>query len=522
METNLRADTPLQEEPMSLVGFDNQKYLDQQTEAILDRMDRAAGRLYLEFGGKLTFDMHAARVLPGYDPNVKMRLLQALKDKVEVIFCVYAGDLEQGRIRGDFGITYDRATLKALDDLREWGITRVSVAITRFQEGAATERLMRRLTAKGIPVYPQREIQGYPNNVDLIVSEEGYGRNPYIETSAPLVVVTAPGPGSGKLATCLSQLYHDCRRGRSSGYAKFETFPIWDLPVDHPVNIAYEAATVDLDDLVLIDPFHLQAYGKTSTNYNRDIDAFPILKAILDRITAHGIKTFQYQSPTDMGVNRAGAGIIDDEVVREASRQEVIRRYFRHLWEARRGLASRHVLERAEKLMVRLSLTPTDRSVVQPARDAAAEAERTQKGSDGFYCGAALELPDGAIVTGKNSPLLHSASAAILNGIKRLAGLPDGLNLLPENMVRSLTEFKRTCLASSSASLNVQELLVALGISADANPAAQAGVEQITRLRGLQMHLTHQPGPGDNLGLRKLGIVMTTDAEPTSQEYFLR
>lgn len=507
---------------MSVVGFDNRRYLEQQTEAILERVDQAAGKLYLEFGGKLSFDMHAARVLPGYDPNVKMRLLQGLKDKVEVIFCVYAGDLEQGRIRGDFGITYDRATLKALDDLREWGITHVSVVITRFQEGPATERLMRQLAAKGIPVYQQRAIPGYPNSVDLIVSEEGYGRNPYIETSAPLVVVTAPGPGSGKLATCLSQLYHDHRRGQRAGYAKFETFPIWDLPVDHPVNIAYEAATVDLNDVVLIDPFHLQAYGETAVNYNRDIDAFPILKAILDRINADGMCSLVYRSPTDMGVNRAAAGIVDDEIVREASRQEVIRRYFRHLWEVRRGLAPRHVLERAEKLMVRLGLTPTDRRVVQPARDAAAEAERRRKGNDGFFCGAALELPDGTVVTGKNSPLLHSASAAILNGIKHLAGLPDHLQLLPESVVGSLTEFKRTCLVSNSASLNVQELLVALGISAATNPAARAGVEQIVHLRGMQMHLTHEPGPGDDMGLRKLGVALTTDAEPTSQEFFLR
>ena len=507
---------------MPPAAFDNQKYLHQQTEAILERVDRAAGKLYLEFGGKLTFDMHAARVLPGYDPNVKMRLLQGLRDKVEVIFCVYAGDLEQGRIRGDFGVTHDVATLKALDDLREWGVTNASVAITRFQDGPATERLMRRLSAKGIPVYPQRTIPGYPSSVDLIVSEEGYGRNPYIETTAPLVVVTGPGPGSGKLATCLSQLYHDSRRHLPSGYAKFETFPVWDLPVDHPVNVAYEAATVDLDDLVLIDPFHQQAYGRTVVNYNRDIDAFPILRAVLDRIVAEGVSTAVYRSPTDMGVNRVSAGIIDDRAVRQASKQEVIRRYFRHLWEVRRGFAPRHVLERAERLMVRLALTQTDRRVVQPARDAGAEAERTHRGNDGFYCGAALELPDGSIVTGRNSPLLHSASAAILNGVKRLAGLPDRLHLLPETVVESLTEFKRTYMASNCASLNVQELLVALGISAANNPAAKAGAEQIVHLRGMQMHLTHAPGPGDETGLRKLGVAVTTDAEPTSQGYFLR
>ncbi len=507
---------------MSDIGFDNEKYLSEQTKAILERVERAAGKLYLEFGGKLTFDFHAARVLPGYDPNVKMRLLQGLKDQIEVIFCVYSGDLEQGRIRGDFGITYDMATLKAIDDLRDWGIIVSAVVVTRFHSGPASERLMQQLGAKGIAAYTQPEIPDYPNDVDRIVSEDGYGRNPYIETSGPLVVIAGTGPGSGKMSTCLSQLYHDHQRGICSGYAKFETFPIWNLPVDHPVNVAYEAATADLGDIVMIDPFHLQAYGEMAVNYNRDVDNFPILKSIIDRIAGDSGRTLVYQSPTDMGVNRAGAGIVDDDVVREAAAQEVIRRYFRHYSEFHRSLCSREVLERAEKLMLRLGLSPTDRPVVEPARQAAAEAEKQKKGKDGFYCGAALQLPDGTIVTGKNSSLFHSASAAIINGIKYLAGIPDSMHLLPENVIQSLTDLKANYLGSNSPSLNVQEVLVALGISAAGNPAAKSGVEMIPQLRGAQMHLTHEPGAGDENGLRKLGVPVTTDAKPTSRGYFLR
>jgi len=503
-------------------GFDNEKYLEEQTAAILERVDRSAGTLYLEFGGKLTYDLHAARVLPGYDANVKMRLLQGLRDKIEVIFCVYSADLERGRIRGDFGITYDLATLKSIDDLRDWGIKVSSVVVTRFREGSASARLMQQLERKSIAVYTQPEIPDYPNAVGLIVSDNGYGRNPYIETHAPIVVVTGTGPGSGKLSTCLSQLYHDHRRGTASGYAKFETFPIWDLAVDHPVNLAYEAATADLGDIVMIDPFHLQAYGVTAANYNRDVESFPILKVILDRIAGDGRGALVYQSPTDMGVNRAGAGIMDDRAVREAATQEVIRRYFRHLWEWRRSVCPRQTVERTENLMARLRVVPTDRPVVEPAREAAAEAQRRQRGKEGFYCGAALQLLDGTIITGKNSDLFHSASAAIINGIKHLAGIPATIHLLPENVIQSLTDLKANYLASSSPSLNVQEVLVALGISAAGNPAAKAGVDMLPRLRGAEMHLTHEPGAGDETGLRKLGISVTTDAEATSRDYFLR
>jgi len=503
-------------------GFDNEKYLAEQTAAILERVEQCRGKLYLEFGGKLTFDFHAARVLPGYDPNVKMRLLQGLRDQIEVVFCVYAEDLERGRIRGDFGMTYDLATLRSIDDLRDWGIATSALVITRYREGPVADRIGQQMQQKGITVYRHLDIPGYPGEVEFVVSDQGYGQNPYIETKAPIVVVTGTGPGSGKMSTCLCQLYHDHRLGIASGYAKFETFPIWDLPVEHPVNVAYEAATADLGDIVMLDPFHLEAHGQTAVNYNRDIENFPILKAIIDRIGSENGHALPYQSPTDMGVNRAGAGIVDDAVVREASRQEVIRRYFRHSRECVQGLCAPSVVRRTELLMASLGVTASDRPVVAPARAAAEDAEQRRKGNDGFYCGAALQLHDGTILTGSNSPLFHSASAAIIKGIKHLAGLPAHIHLLPADVISDLTELKANYLGSTSPSLNVQEVLIALGITAAGNPAARAGIDMLPHLRGTQMHLTHEPGTGDETGLRKLGIAMTTDARPTAMGYFLR
>lgn len=507
---------------MTAAAFDNERYLIEQTAAIRDRVDQCGGKLYLEFGGKLTFDFHASRVLPGYDPNVKMRLLQELSDEIEVVFCVYCEDLERGRIRGDFGITYDLATLRAMDDLRDWGISTSALVLTRYRDGAAAERLSRQVEMKGITVYRHQEIPGYPGDVALAVSEEGYGRNPYIETEAPIVVVTGTGPGSGKMSTCLSQLYHDHHRGVEAGYAKFETFPIWNLSQEHPVNVAYEAATADLGDMVMLDPFHLEAHGEKAVNYNRDIENFPVLKAIIDRIAEDTGQRIPYQSPTDMGVNRAAAGIVNDDLVRQAATQEIIRRYFRHNREKSQGLCDTKVVARTEHLMARLGVGPTDRPVVLPAREAAEDAERRRKGKDGFYCGAALQLHDGTIVTGSNSALLHSGSAAIIKAIKHLAGLPDHLHLLPADVIGDLTELKTQYLTSNSPSLNVQEVLIALGITAAANPAARAGIEMLPALRGTQMHMTHEPGRGDESGLRKLGIAVTTDARPTDNGYFLR
>ena len=507
---------------MPEIGFDNDRYLAEQTEAILERVDQFEGKLYLEFGGKLTSDFHAARVLPGYDPNVKMRLLHGLRDQIEVVFCVYAGALERGRIRGDFGMTYDLATLQAIDGLREWGIATSALVLTRHGEGPVSERLTRQMQSKNIPVYLHADIPGYPSDVEFVVSEQGYGQNPYVETSAPLVVVTGTGPGSGKMSTSLCQLYHETRKGIRSGYAKFETFPIWNLPADHPVNLAYEAATADLGDIVMVDPFHLEAYGEVVVNYNRDVENFPILKAILDRIAESTGRTVPYQSPTDMGVNRAFAGIVDDAVVRDASTQEVIRRYFRHNREVIQGLCSPHAVRRTELLMARLGVGPTDRPVVDPAREAAVDAEERQKGNDGFYCGAALQLHDNEIVAGSNSTLFHAASAALIKGIKYLAGIPAHIHLLPADVIEDLTELKAKYLGSTSPSLNVQEVLIALGITAASNPVVQAGIEMLPQLRGTQMHLTHDPRTGDETGLRKLGSAMTTDGRPTATDYFLR
>lgn len=504
-------------------GFDNEKYLAEQSKAILERVKKFDHKLYLEFGGKLCFDYHAARVLPGYDPRVKMKLLKMLGDKIEIIFCVYAKDLEMGRLRGDFGMTYDTATLFMIDDLKDWGLNVSSVVLTRFGNEPQANRFKNRLGKKDITTYVHQEIPGYPTDVDRIVSEEGLGRNQYIKTKKPIVIVTAPGPGSGKLATCLSQMYHDHKKGTNSGFAKFETFPIWNLPLKHPVNVAYESATCDLRDFNLVDPYHLETYKKEAINYNRDVEAFPILKRILERIVGRGQKAMvMYNSPTDMGVNRAGFGIIDDGVVQEAAKQEIIRRYFRYHWEFIMGLEKKDTAQRAKSLMEELGLKEEDRPCVVPARKAALQAEKKGKGHKGVFCGAAIELNNAKIVTGKNSPLLHAASAAILNAIKTLAKIPDKIDLLPRAVINNISALKKDILGMKSESLDVEEILVALSISATANPAAEAGMKELGRLNRCQMHLTHLPSNGDEGGLRKVGINMTTDANPTTPGYFLR
>ncbi len=448
-------------------GFDNERYLSEQTQAILDRVSKFKGKLYLEFGGKLSYDWHAARVLPGYDPNVKIKLLQRLAGKVEIIFCVSAKDLAKGRMRGDYNITYDLSTLRALDDLRDYNLPVAAVTINRFSGESAALQLKNKVERRDIRVYTQGDIEDYPNNVDLIVSEQGYGKNPYIETSKPIVIITGAGPGSGKMATGLSQMYHDHKAGRESGFAKFETFPIWCLPVNHPINIAYEAATADLADFNLVDPFHLAAYNKTAVNYNRDVENFPILKSIIEGIVCSGCKTEAYQSPTDMGVNRAAKGIVDDNIVREAARQEIIRRWFRYRWEYRKGVESKETVDRSRALMQKVNAKPEDRKPVVPARKAAVDAEKTGKGNKGVFCGTAIELDSGEIMTGKNSSLMHSGSAAVLNAIKHLAGIPDNIPLLPPAVILNLTHLKRDILGMSTESLDVSEILVALSISAN-------------------------------------------------------
>ena len=501
----------------SPAAFDNERYLKEQTAAILERVQRFDNKLYLEFGGKLLFDYHAARVLPGFDPNVKMRLLQQLQDKADILLCIYAGDIERKKLRADFGITYDVDALKLIDDLRSWGLEVLALVITRFQNQPAAVMFKNKLERLGIRVYTHGVTKGYPTDADLIVSENGYGANPCIPTEKPLVVVTGPGPGSGKLATCLSQLYHDHKAGIRSGYAKFETFPIWNLPLKHPVNVAYEAATADLRDYNLIDPFHLEACGVRAVNYNRDVEIFPVLRMILTRIT--GTQSV-YMSPTEMGVNRAGFAITDDEAVREAARQEVVRRYFRSGCEYAMGLTDKGTVQRVELLMKELGVDPLARRVVQPARDAAEEARRQGKGHDGIFCGAAIELKDGSLVTGKNSPLMHAAPSLILNAVKRLAGIPDTIHLLSPNVIQSVTALKSKILDSRTASLDLEEALIALSISAATNPAAQLALEKLKELRGCEVHLTHIPTPGDEAGLRKLGVNLTSEPTFASKNLF--
>ncbi len=502
------------------LGFDNEKYLKEQTAAILERAAQFDNKLYLEFGGKLMYDFHAARVLPGFDPNVKLQLLQRIKDKSEILVAIFAGDIERRKIRADFGITYDVDTMRLIDDLREWGLNVNSVVITRFDEQPLAKQFIHTLERRDITVYTHKSIKGYPGDIDLIVSDEGYGSNPYIKTKKPVVVVTAPGPGSGKLATCLSQVYHEHKRGVKAGYAKFETFPIWNLPLKHPVNMAYESATADLGDFNQVDPFHLEAYQVTAINYNRDVDAFPLLRRIMMRIMGNG--NLIYKSPTDMGVNRAGFAIIDDNVVRQAANQEMIRRFLRYKCEYVMGVGDDKTVHRAELLMKELGLKPEDRKVVKFARQAALESQNQKgKGHEGIYCGSAIELKDGQIITGKNSPLMHASSALILNAIKKLAEVPDNIHLLSPKIIESIGSLKKNIFCSKNLSLNLEETLIALSISADFNPTAQVAMEKLKELQGCEIHITHMPTPGDEAGLRRLGVNVTSDPQFSTHSLFV-
>jgi len=492
------------------LAFDNEKYLAEQSAEIIHRIGQFGDKLFLEFGGKLLYDYHAARVLPGYDPNVKMRLLQKLKDQVDVILCIYAGDIEHKKMRADFGISYDADALKLIDDLREWGIDVCAVVITRFEEQPAAIQFKNKLERRGISVYTHKFTKGYPTHVELIVSEEGYGANTYIATTRPIVVITGPGPGSGKLATALSQLYHERKRGVKAGYAKFETFPIWNLPLKHPVNVAYESATADLRDFNMIDSHHLDAYNEKTVNYNRDVEAFPLLRRIIEKITG---EPCPYKSPTDMGVNRAGFGIVDDGAVRRASVQEIVRRYFRYSCEYAMGLTDKGTVERAEMIMTEIGATAEDRPVVLPARKAAEEARIRGGGNEGIFCGAALELPDGTVITGKNSPTMHAAARLVINAAKHLAGIPSDLELLPKGIIDSLNHLKRDVLNGKRLSLDLEETLIALSISGATNRSARAAVEKLKEIRGCDVHITHIPTPGDEAGLRKLGLYLTSDPD---------
>ncbi len=504
---------------MKKTGFDNEKYLAEQSEAILERTERSGNKLYLEFGGKLAYDYHAARILPGFDPNVKLKLLQRLKDKIDVIICIYAGDIERKKVRADFGIAYDADTMRIIDSLRDKGIIVKSVVVTRYEDHPLVNNFINKLTRRGVRVYKHPPIKGYPADVERIASDNGYGANEYIETTKPIVIVTGPGPSSGKMATCLSQVYHEQKRGIMAGYAKFETFPVWSLPLNHPVNIAYEAATADIGDINMVDPFHLEKYGEIAVNYNRDIEIFPVVNRICAKIMG---EDNAYKSPTDMGVNRVGFAITNDEIVRAAASQEIIRRYFRYCCDYVTGSADQQTVNRVKNLMDNLNLKETDRPVVLPARQAAEEAATTPgKGNDNFFCGAALELPDGTIITGKNSPLMHAASSCILNAIKRLAGLPDELLLISPEIIQSLGSFKKEIWKSKKLSLALDEMLIALSVSVPGNPAAKLAVKCLKNLAGCEIHLSHIPAPGDEAGLRRLGINLTADAKFASRDLFI-
>ncbi|EFS22227.1 hypothetical protein FSBG_01724 [Fusobacterium gonidiaformans 3-1-5R] len=491
------------------IGFDHNKYLEEQSKFIAERVNHY-DKLYLEFGGKLMFDLHAKRVLPGFDENAKIKVLSKLKDKVEVVICVYAGDIERNKMRGDFGITYDMEVFRLIDDLREHDLKVNSVVITRYEERPATALFITKLERRGIKVYKHLATKGYPTDIDTIVSDEGYGKNPYIETERPIVVVTAPGPGSGKLATCLGQLYHEFKRGKSAGYSKFETFPVWNVPLKHPLNIAYEAATIDLADVNMIDPFHLEAYGETTVNYNRDIEAFPLLKRIIEKITG---EESIYKSPTDMGVNRVGFGIIDDAVVQEASKQEIIRRYFNAGCEYKKGYIDYPIFQRAELIMRNLNLTEEDRKCVAAARNKAK--------TSGILSAVALELQDGSIITGRQSELMDATSAAILNAVKHLADFDDKLLLLSPVILEPILTLKEKTLNHKNVPLDCEEILIALSISAATNPMAASALSKLQELKGVQAHCTHILAKKDEQTLKKLGIDITCDQVfPTENLYY--
>lgn len=481
-------------------GFDSTLYMREQTKAIRERIEKFGNKLYLEFGGKLFDDYHAARVLPGFDVNAKIKLLQNFKDQAEVVFCINAADIVKSKIRADFGITYEKDLLRTIDAFRNLELSVNSVVVTQYEDQPSVRTFRAMLENRGIKTYAHYKIPGYPANVDLVVSDKGYGANDYIETTRPLVIITAPGPCSGKLATCLSQLYHENKRGISAGYAKFETFPVWNLPLKHPVNLAYEAATADLNDVNMIDPFHLEAYGTTAVNYNRDIDAFPVLRMILQRITGD---SKIYSSPTDMGVNMVKAGIVDDDAVRYAAKQEVIRRYYKYSCECLYGRCDETTIERVEMLMNQLDLTHNDRAVVAPTLE---RSERSEAQAVG------IEMEDGTIVTGKASDLLSAASACVLNAVKIPAGLSDELHLLSPITLEPILKTKRTYLHSTEP-LNLSEMLIALSICAATNPTAELAVSKLACLRGCEAHSTAILSTADEKALRNLGLNVTCEPE---------
>lgn len=495
---------------MGKIGFDANIYMEEQAKYIQERLKSGAGkRLYLEFGGKLVHDKHAMRVLPGFDENAKIKLLQRLKDQAEIIICIYAGDITTNKTRQDFGITYDLEVLRLIDMFRKYQLHINSVVVTRYEDAPAVNMFINKLERRGIRTYKHHFTKGYPTEVDTIVSEEGYGANPYIEVTQPLVVVTGPGGGSGKLATCLSQLYHDNKRGTKARYAKFETFPIWNLPLKHPVNVAYEAATADLKDVNMIDNFHLEAYGETVVNYNRDLEVFPVVKRIIEKITN---EESEYKSPTDMGVNRAGFGIIDDEICKAAARQEIIRRYIIAECDYKKGKISEEALNRSKLLMDEMGLHVEDRIVVTPAR-AYAEHKRNCDPRYENVVVMALEMPDGSMITGRSSRRMVAAAACVLNAIKKLANIGDDIPLISSSVLKSIQDLKTDILRQDRSSLNCEEILSALIISSTTNPAAEMAAEKLECIRGCKAHCTAILSDRDEQTVRSLGIDVTCDPE---------
>ena len=502
---------------MGKIGFDAEKYLEEQSGFILERINEGQGeRLYLEFGGKLVHDRHAARVLPGFDQNAKIKLLQKLADKVEIIICIYAGDILTSKTRHDFNITYDLEVLRLIDTFRDYNLAINSVVVTRYEDQPAINMFLNKLERRGIKTYKHYYTKGYPTDVDTIVSEEGYGANPYIEVTKPIVVVNGPGGGSGKLATCLSQLYHEYVRGRQARYAKFETFPVWNLPLKHPVNLAYEAATVDLADVNMIDSFHLEAYGKPAVNYNRDLEVFPVIKRIIEKITG---EEAEYKSPTDMGVNRVGFCISDDEVCREAAGQEIIRRYLIAECDYKKGRISSDQLDRAKLLMKEVGLDVCDRHVVQAARDYA-ECKREQSEDNVNTVVMAIELTDGRIVTGRNSDRMVAAAAAGLNAIKVLTPLDDEILLIMPAVLETQQRLKTEMLGYERASLDLEEILMALAISGTMNPTAALAEKKLPLLAGCRAHCTAILSNRDEQTLSALGIDVTSDPEYSTTDLY--
>ena len=480
-------------------GFDSELYLKIQSEKIEERINMF-DKLYLEFGGKIFDDFHASRVLPGFESNAKIKLLAKLKDITEVILCINANDIEKNKIRADYGISYELELIRLIEKLQELEISINSVAITLYNGQAGVEHLINLLKIRNIKTYLHRPTKGYPNDIETIVSDEGYGKNPYIETTKKLVVVTAPGPNCGKLGTCLSQLYHENKNGVKAGYAKFETFPVWNLNLMHPVNIAYEAATADLEEVNMIDSFHLEAYGENAVNYNRDISTFPILKNILTKITGKEI----YKSPTDMGVNMIKQCITDDEIVKKAAKEEIIRRYFTALCDYKQGLCSEETVQRLDIMMNKLELKPKDRKVVIPA------LEKQEK--EGVNC-VAIQLPNGKIITGKESKLLSAPSAAIINVLKEITGIPDEVYLLAPSILEGIFKTKQHTSYRTSYCLNVQEVLIALSICSSTNPIIEKMIGKLQKLRGCEAHSTYIIEQSEMNVLKNLGINLTCEPQ---------